>query len=101
MSAIKLNRLILVDIWRHKLVITLILACLGSALAVVEFTHMNRQLTMTEDKLLQQRDSLEMEWRNLLVEQRALAEHSRVEDIAANQLNMVRPYGAQEVVVQQ
>ena len=101
MSAIKLNRLILADIWRHTLVIGLILACLGSALAVVEFTHMNRQLTITEDKLLQQRDSLEMEWRNLLVEQRALAEHSRVEDIAANQLDMVRPYGAQEVVVQQ
>jgi len=101
MAVIKLNRLILADIWSHKLVILLICAALGSALAVVEFTHMNRQLTMQEDKLLQQRDQLEMEWRNLLLEQRALAEHSRVEDIAANQLNMVRPYGPQEVVVRQ
>ncbi len=46
MSTIKLNRLILSDIWQHKFLLVLIWCCLGSALAVVEFTHMNRQLTM-------------------------------------------------------
>lgn len=100
MTAIKLNRLIVADLWRHKLALGLLFACVVSALAVVEFTHMNRQLTMAEDRLLQKRDALEMEWRNLLLEQRALAEHSRVEEKAAGQLDMVRPYGPQDVVVQ-
>ena len=40
-----------------------------------------------------------MEWRNLLVEQRALSEHSRVEEIATMQLQMVRPTGQQDKVV--
>ena len=101
MSAIRLNRLIINDVWQHKFLLILMLCCLGSALAVVEFTHMNRQLTISEDKLLQQRDALEMEWRNLLLEQRALSEHSRVEELAATKLNMVRPSGPQDVVVQQ
>ena len=70
-----------------------------SAMAVVEFTHQNRQLTIQQDKLLQQRDALEMEWRNLLVEQRALSEHSRVEELAQQQLQMVRPTGQQDIVV--
>jgi cell division protein FtsL len=101
MSSIKLNQLILKDIANHKLVILLLILCIGSALAVVEFTHMNRQLTISQDKLLQQRDALEMEWRNLLVEQRALSEHSRVEEIAQKQLQMVRPTGEQDIVVDQ
>jgi cell division protein FtsL len=36
-----------------------------------------------------------------LLEQRALSEHSRVEELAATKLNMVRPSGPQDVVVQE
>lgn len=99
MSSIKLNKLIAQDIANHKLVLVMLLLCIGSALAVVEFTHLNRQLTINQDKLFQQRDALEMEWRNLLVEQRALSEHSRVEELAQQQLQMVRPLGQQDIVV--
>ncbi|ALZ75883.1 cell division protein FtsL [Rheinheimera sp. F8] len=99
MSAIRLNRLILQDLAQHKLVILLLIGAMGSALAVIELTHMNRQLTISQDKLFQQRDALDMEWRNLLVEQRALSEHSRVEELAKKQLLMVRPLGQQDIVV--
>ncbi len=99
MSAIKLNRLILQDIGQHKFIVLLLVAAIGSALAVIELTHMNRQLTISQDKLFQQRDALDMEWRNLLVEQRALSEHSRVEELAKQQLQMVRPLGQQDIVV--
>ena len=99
MSAIKLNRLILQDIVQHKFIVMLLVADIGSALAVIELTHMNRQLTISQDKLFQQRDALDMEWRNLLVEQRALSEHSRVEELAKQQLQMVRPLGQQDIVV--
>jgi cell division protein FtsL len=36
-------------------------------------------------------DYLENEWRNLLLEEETLAEHSKVRDVAENQLNMTRP----------
>ena len=99
MSSIKLNKLIVQDIGNHKLVFVVLVMLILSAMAVVEFTHLNRQLTISQDKLFQQRDALEMEWRNLLVEQRALSEHSRVEEIAQQQLQMVRPMGQQDIVV--
>jgi cell division protein FtsL len=99
MSGIRLSQIILQDIARHKIVVVLLLAAMGSALAVVELTHQNRQLTISQDKLLQQRDAYEVEWRNLLIEQRALSEHSRVEELAQQQLQMTRPMGPQDIVV--
>lgn len=99
MSGIRLSQIILQDIARHKIVVVLLLAAMGSALAVVELTHQNRQLTISQDKLLQQRDAYEVEWRNLLIEQRALSEHSRVEELAQQQLQMTRPIGPQDIVV--
>ncbi|MBZ9611370.1 cell division protein FtsL [Rheinheimera maricola] len=99
MSSISLHRLISQD-WRaQKWQVLLLLACISSALVVVHFAHLNRQLTIAQDLLYQQRDHLDIEWRNLLLEQRALAEHSRVEDIARNRLNMVRPAAEQDVAV--
>lgn len=99
MSGIRLSQIIVQDIARHKWVAVLLVAAMGSALAVVELTHQNRQLTIAQDKLLQQRDAFEVEWRNLLIEQRALSEHSRVEELAQQQLQMTRPIGPQDIVV--
>ncbi len=99
MSQIRLSRLILNDLSGHKIVVFLLICCVLSALAVIEVTHQTRQLSISQDKVFQERDALEMEWRNLLVEQRALSEHSRVEEIATMQLQMVRPTGQQDIVV--
>lgn len=99
MSNINLHRLIFQDWHRHIALVLLLLACIISALVVVHFAHLNRQLTIAQDDLYQQRDQLDIEWRNLVLEQRALSEHSRVEDIARNRLNMIRPAGEQDVVV--
>lgn len=99
MSGIRLSQIIVQDIARHRWVAVLLVAAIGSALAVVELTHQNRQLTIAQDKLLQQRDAFEVEWRNLLIEQRALSEHSRVEELAQQQLQMTRPIGPQDIVV--
>lgn len=99
MNNISLHRLIGRD-WRAgKWQALLLLACVVSALMVVHFAHLNRQTTIAQDALYQQRDQLDIEWRNLLLEQRALAEHSRVEDIARNRLNMVRPSGDRDITV--
>ena len=99
MTNISLHRLIFRD-WRaQKWQAVLLLACIASAMVVVHFAHLNRQLTIAQDLLYQQRDQLDIEWRNLLLEQRALAEHSRVEDIARNRLQMIRPAAEQDVAV--
>lgn len=92
----------IVSKWRQrKLELLLLLACVLTGLAVVKVAHLNRQLTIQQDLNYQQRDQLDTEWRNLLLEQRALAEHSRVEDIARRQLNMQRPSGQRDITVRQ
>ena len=99
MKQVQLIKIIVQELQQRKLVIALLLACLLSALAVVQMSHLNRQLTIQQDLNYQQRDQLDTEWRNLLLEQRALAEHSRVEEIARRQLNMQRPTGDRDITV--
>lgn len=99
MTQVQLVKLIGQEVRQRKLVITLLLACILSALAVVQMSHLNRQLTIQQELNYQQRDNLDTEWRNLLLEQRALAEHSRVEEIARRQLNMQRPTGNRDITV--
>ncbi|CAM5193782.1 cell division protein FtsL [Alishewanella longhuensis] len=99
MTQIQLVKLIGQEVRQRKLVIVLLLACILSALAVVQMSHLNRQLTIQQELNYSQRDQLDTEWRNLLLEQRALAEHSRVEEIARRQLNMQRPTGKHDVTV--
>lgn len=101
MSQIRLSSQILQQWRQRKLVLLLLVCCVLSALAVVQMAHLNRQLTIQQDLNYQQRDQLDTEWRNLLLEQRALAEHSRVEEIARRQLNMQRPSGDRDIRVQQ
>jgi len=72
---------------------------LASGFSAVFLTHMNRELIAEREQVLQYRDSLDVEYRHLIIEQNALSEHSRIETIAARQLGMQRPTDAQEVLV--
>ncbi len=87
------------DLFRHKLVLVLILVNVTTALFIVQFAHMNRLAFIKQDKLLQQRDDLDLQWRHLLIEQRTLAEHSRIESIVGDKLGLYRGKLADEVVV--
>ena len=60
-----------------------------SAIGAVLATHNTRQMAVQRENLLLEKDILDGEWRNLILEQRALSEHSRVEDIARRQLLLV------------
>ncbi|GLT18527.1 cell division protein FtsL [Vibrio zhanjiangensis] len=93
----KLIALDLVTVGRIPLLIlTLIFA---SAMAVVFTTHHTRQAITEKDLALQERERLDNEWRNLLLEETALAEHSRVQEIAKDELQMKRPDADKEVVI--
>lgn len=88
----------LVTVGRVPLV--LLVLVLVSALGVVLITHHSRQQIAEQEQLLIERDQLDIEWRNQILEENALAEHSRIEQLAEQELEMKRPSRDSEVVVQ-
>ncbi|ARD20728.1 MULTISPECIES: cell division protein FtsL [Shewanella] len=98
-SSIKLSRIVIADIWRHKWILLLSMVVLANAVGVVYTSHATRKLTSQLDQLLQERDRLDIEWRNLLLEEQSKSEHSRVTRIATKDLKMVRPLPKEEVVI--
>lgn len=87
------------DIQRHIITYVLLVLVVFSALSVVYFTHVNRQTTSELEVKLTERDELDIEWRNLLIEQNSLAEHSAIEIKASKMLEMKRPDANSEVVI--
>ncbi|KFZ36314.1 cell division protein FtsL [Shewanella mangrovi] len=96
---LNLTRIVILDIWHHKWMILVGFAVMLNAIAVVYTSHISRSQTSQLDKLQQERDRLDIEWRNLLLEEQSLAEHSRVTRIATKDLDMERPSPGQEVIV--
>lgn len=70
-----------------------------SAIMTVSTTHLARQAISSKALALEERERLDEEWRNLLLEENALSEHSRLEEIARFKLNMKRPAEGEEVVI--
>lgn len=97
--SLSLPRIVLHDLWQHKWILLLALLVLGHAVAVVYTSHVSRKLTTQWDLLLQERDRLDIEWRNLLLEEQSQTEHSRITRIASKDLNMSRPLPSEEIVV--
>ncbi len=95
----ELVTIILTDMTRNLFRVLLVIAVLGSAIAVILSTHHNRQMLIQMESAMQERDSLDVEWRNLVLEQGALSEHNRIESIVKKQLDMYRPSPEDEVVV--
>ena len=72
--------------------------CMICAVAVVELRHESRVLYAQVQKLQQERDTLNVEWGQLLLEEGAWSQHRRIESVARAQLGMELP-GAQQVRV--
>ncbi len=87
------------DIRRFSWTYGLLVLVLVSAFAVIYFTHLNRQTTSELDQLYTGRDELDIEWRNLLLEQNSLAEHSEIESQAEKLLLMKRPEPNAEIII--
>jgi len=84
-----------------KIPVILLVAGLVSAILVVTTTHETRRLTAQREQLVLARDALDIEWRNLILEENALGDHSRVERIATEKLKMQHVDPAQENIVVQ
>lgn len=90
------------DILRHgKVPVILAVAVLISAVLVVTTAHKTRLLTAQREQLVLERDALDIEWRNLILEENALGDHSRVERTATEKLQMQHVDPSQENIVVQ
>lgn len=90
------------DLLRHgKLPILLLVAVLITAVMVVITTQKTRLLTAQREQLVLEKDSLDIEWRNLILEENALGDHSRVERLAIDKLHMQHVDPSQERIVVQ
>ncbi len=97
------KQVLVLDIWqdilRYFISYVLLILVVVSAFSVIYYTHVNRQTTSELELLLTERDELDIEWRNLLLEQNSLAEHSAIESKAQKLLNMKRPDANSEIIV--
>ncbi len=98
---VNLGKEIVKDLGRHKFQLLLAIAIVATAMTTIVITQETRLLTITQNELQDERDKLEIEWRHLLLEQNALAEHSRVSDIAKSKLQMARPSPLKEKIINQ
>ena len=71
-----------------KLIVSLLLACTLTALAVVHSQYRVRQLNAELENLNQARDELYAEWTQLLLEESAYASEARVVSVAEERLGM-------------
>lgn len=79
----------------------LIPALVLSCIAVVSSKHASRELFAENQMLVRERDRLNVEWGMLQLEQGAWATHGRVEQLAAEQLEMRIPRRGDVVILKQ
>ncbi|MEC9483805.1 MAG: cell division protein FtsL [Halomonas sp.] len=77
--------------WRQVLVAVLVLLVLGSALAVITSAHMTRIQYARLQQLERQKDRLQTEWGQLLLEESTWSAPSRIERLATERLDMHIP----------
>lgn len=100
-SAPNLAKIIALDLLTvGRVPLLLLVLIFASAMGVVFTTHHTRQAITEKDQALMERERLDNEWRNLLLEETALAEHSRVQAVAKQDLEMTRPDADKEVIIQ-
>jgi cell division protein FtsL len=75
-------------------------AALGSSAGAIYAKHHSRELFVELERLHTQRDNLEIEWRQLQLEQGAWSTHAFVESVASTRLRMATPDPAQIQVVE-
>lgn len=85
---------------RQIWLMVLVAAVLGSAVAVIDATHLSRKTFVKLQELQKQRDEMEIQWGKLQLEQGAWTTHGRVEQLARKELDMVTPPSQTVVVVQ-
>ena len=74
--------------------------CVVSALALVYTKHESRKLFVELEQLTDQRDELNIEWGQLQIEQSTWATHARIEQVATDDLHLMRPETTEIFVIE-
>lgn len=82
------------------LVLVFAVVCVTSALALVYTKHESRKLFVELEALTRQRDDLNIEWGQLQIEQSTWATHARIEQVATDNLSLVRPVATEIFVIE-
>ena len=82
------------------LVIVFAIVCVLSAMALVYTKHESRKLFVELESLTHARDELNIEWGQLQIEQSTWATHARIEQVATDDLSLVRPTSAEIFVIE-
>jgi cell division protein FtsL len=82
------------------LVFVFALVCVLSAIALVYTKHEARRLFVELERLTQERDELNIEWGQLQIEQSTWSQHARIEQVARDDLALVRPAATEVFVIE-
>ena len=82
------------------LVVVFALVCVLSALALIKTKHESRKLFVELERLTDERDELNIEWGQLQIEQSTWATHARIEQVATDNLLLVRPESTEIYVIE-
>ncbi len=83
------------------LCLALALGCVISAIALVYTKHESRKLFVELEQLSDERDELNIEWGQLQIEQSTWATHARIEQVAAEKLELTRPDTHEIYIIEQ
>jgi cell division protein FtsL len=82
------------------LVIVFAAVCVLSAIALVYTKHESRKLFVELEQLTHERDELNIEWGQLQIEQSTWAQHARIEQVASDDLSLMRPEATDIFVIE-
>lgn len=82
------------------LVFVFAVVCVLSAIALVYTKHDARKLFVELETLTQERDALNIEWGQLQIEQSTWAQHARIEQVATEDLALLRPEATEIFVIE-
>lgn len=87
---------------RQPIALTIVFAavCALSALALIYTKHESRKLFINLEKLTTERDELNIEWGQLQIEQSTWATHGRIEQVANDELSLVRPEASDVFIIE-
>jgi cell division protein FtsL len=87
---------------RYPILLIFIFAvvCVLSSMAVIYTKHESRKLFVELEQLTDQRDELNIEWGQLQIEQSTWATHARIEQVATDDLSLLRPEATEIYVIE-
>ncbi|AKC31936.1 cell division protein FtsL [Candidatus Pantoea carbekii] len=72
----------------NKILAVLLVAILISSVLVINITHKTRLMISKHEQLISETNALDIEWRNLILEENYLGDQNRIERIAIDKLHM-------------